>query len=105
MAVVNGPVTVLILGGLATAVIIGQRLELTGWVALASIFAPIAVGWLWWSFALPRWRVWALERVEDWDELIDQAVTYGLMWPPGHSFEKTEIKPQRIREREREVGW
>ena len=66
---------------------------------------PVAVGWLWWSMALPRWRVWALERVDDPGALLIQAIERKLMWPPGHFFERTEIRSSRLREREKAVGW
>lgn len=105
MVVVNGPVTVIVLGGLAAVMSLGTAFGLEGWLAVAVAFSPFVLAWVWWSVALPRWRVWALERVHDRDALISRAIDAGLMWPPGHAFEKTEIRPQRLRERERAVGW
>ena len=103
----NGPVTLLIAGGLVAVMVVGELSDLPGWLALCVIFAPLLVGWLWWSVALPRWRVWALEHVDqdEWGELLQQAISHRLMWPSGHILEKTEIKSRRLREREREVGW
>jgi hypothetical protein len=57
----------------------------------ALIIAAPFVAWIWWSYAVPRWRAWALGRGVDPDEL--QAVAQGekLVWPRGHVFEKTEF--------------
>lgn len=80
--------------------------DLSVWVlCLVSVVAPLASGWLWWSFASPRWRVWALERVEDWDGLMAEAVGSGVLCSPGHWVERTEIRTRTVRERERGVGW
>lgn len=72
-------------------------------VALAII--PFLLGWLWWSVAVPRWRVWALERVDDPVELLHTAINLKIIWEPGHIFEKTEIRTAEIRERELAAGW
>lgn len=53
--------------------------------------------WLWWSVALPRWRVWAIENTADFGELVFQALSAQLMWPPGHFLERTEICPRSLR--------
>jgi len=105
VAVVNGPVWVLLFGGMGAAIAFGDGLGLTGWLGLASVAGPILPAWAWWSVALPRWRVWALEHVDDREALIDRAVASRLMWPPGHVFEWTEVRPRSVRERERLVGW
>ncbi|MBU1538762.1 MAG: hypothetical protein KKC29_06805 [Alphaproteobacteria bacterium] len=76
--------------------------------AAASAFLvswPLA--WLTWSLLVPRWRVWAYERVEKLDELKMHAVTVGLIWREGHFFERTEIRTHDQRERIRkfEESW
>jgi hypothetical protein len=60
-------------------------IPLVGGFALGTVLA-----WIYWSLTIPRWRIWSLQRVRDWDRLIDLA-TDVLVWPPGHFFEKTEI--------------
>jgi hypothetical protein len=71
------------------------------WLVVAVI--TFVAAWSWWSWRLPKWRVWALENVDDLDGLISRAVSEKLMWPPGHFFEKTEIKSKALRERERTI--
>ena len=105
VATVHGPVTLIMVVPFSILYLFGERLGVSGWLGFAWIVLPIAAAWLWWSLFLPRWRVWALERVRDPGELIERAVASGFMWPPGHFFERTEIRTEAIRERERAVGW
>jgi hypothetical protein len=53
--------------------------------------API-IAWIWWSYATPRWRAWALRRGVDPDELQRIAEAEKLVWPEGHIFERTEFR-------------
>jgi hypothetical protein len=66
--------------------------------------APVAVAWLWWSIMVPKWRIWALERVDDWPTLESEARRAGLIWnerdPWARNFARTEIWSQKDRERE-----
>jgi hypothetical protein len=59
--------------------------------ALGIILAPLA-GWIYWSFAITRWRIWAFSKVDDVHELKREAVAGKLIWPDGSFFEKTEIR-------------
>ncbi|MFL6575901.1 MAG: hypothetical protein ACJ8MR_04760 [Povalibacter sp.] len=68
------------------------------WIALLP--GGFIVAWLWWSVAVPKWRLWAYERVEDIGELKRSAIDAQLLWPDGSIFEKTEIKSASHAERE-----
>jgi hypothetical protein len=59
---------------------------------LGAILVGPLVGWLWWSFSVPRWRKWALQNGAIEDKLQKWAVLTGLVWPKGSIFEKTESK-------------
>lgn len=72
------------------------------WVCVALVVGFV-LAWLWWSVSLPRWRLWALERVDDVAKLYQTAQAAGLTWPRGHFFEKTEIKSAAHRQREYEL--
>jgi hypothetical protein len=102
--VVNGPVLLLLFGpsaivwwlGGAPKVIhapLGLRLAL-------SFGLSVCVAWLWWSVAIPRWRIWAFERVSDLPKLKQMAVAARLTWPEGSVFERTEIKSPGVAARE-----
>jgi len=65
----------------------------------AILFMAIVLSWLAWSVLVPRWRLWAYERVSDLTELKRLAVLNYLIWPEGSVFERTEIAPKALRAR------
>jgi len=106
LLLVNGPVFVLLVGPLATFALLvetGVVARDYNWIGIALFPAGFVLAWLWWSFAVPRWRLWAYERVADIGELKRQAVAVGLTWPDGHVFGKTEIRSKAQQAREREL--
>jgi hypothetical protein len=66
------------------------------------LFAP-GIIWLWWSVQVPKWRLWAYERVDDIGELKRRAIEARLIWPDGSVFSRTEIKSAAQAAREREL--
>lgn len=69
-------------------------------IAGACVALGFVLAWIRWSLQVPRWRVWALEHVDDSDALHQRAVQVGIEWPYGHIFERTEIKPPQLALRE-----
>ena len=59
---------------------------------LLIVIAPMLPAWLWWSYATPKWRLWALQNVDDWSELERAAIKEKLIWPRRSVFSLTEIK-------------
>jgi hypothetical protein len=51
-----------------------------------------AAGWMWWSYAIPRWRMWWLEIGADEEQVQSLAQRTLLIWPKGSVFEKTEFR-------------
>jgi hypothetical protein len=51
--------------------------------------------WLWWSVSVPKWRIWAMERTDNWPSLERAAIERSLIWDDstwyGRMFSKTEI--------------
>ena len=39
----------------------------------------------------PRWRLWALDRIDDYEAFKDEAIRVGLMWPDESIFKKTKF--------------
>jgi hypothetical protein len=62
-------------------------------------FALSFVGsWLVWSVQIPRWRLWAYQRVDDIELLKELAVERQYIWPEGSVFQKTEFMSQAVRD-------
>lgn len=98
MIAVNLPVFALLLGP-------GYVLSLLGhddWL-LWAVPASFIAAWTWWSFSVPRWRLWAYERVDSTSDVHAKAVQAGLVWPRGSFFERTEITSRAQRERQAEL--
>ena len=84
--VVSIPVLIIMFG----FAFVGRIFALKFW--LLFLLLGIILAWLWWSFAVPRWRRWALRRGAPADRLQKLAAATGLVWPKGWIFEKTEFK-------------
>jgi hypothetical protein len=63
-----------------------------GWLFATGFIGGFVVGWMWWSIAVTRWRIWALQHVRNIHELMEVAVAEKFIWPKGHFFERTEIR-------------
>jgi hypothetical protein len=102
---VNGPVALLLFGPLFVfAGMIGNGVVAReqNWVGLPVFLGGFVLAWLWWSFTIPRWRLWAYERVDDISRLRAEAVKVGLTWPDDSVFTGTEIKSPSHARRERD---
>lgn len=109
--VVNGSVKLVMFGAPAVAYGIARLMGVDSssayGVAFLAFVACWPLAWLTWSLLVPRWRLWAYNRVDNIDELKSQGVAAGLIWREGHLFERTEIRTpdQRRRLRELEQAW
>ena len=92
LLVVNGPVLALLLGGLWLGANMSDG-STPG--SIAGFAVGFVVAWLWWSLAVPRWRIWALARGADPERLQVLAQRAGVVWPRGSFFEKTELPPRK----------
>ena len=72
-------------------------------LVLPAFAVSFFVAWSWWSFFLPRWRLWAYERVPSTGELHILAVGVGLAWPRGSFAERTEFQSDEMRRRVRQL--
>lgn len=63
----------------------------------ANLFHIIGVllsTWIYWSFAIPRWRLWSIKRIkskEQYSRLRKLAINTGLLWPKEYSLTNTEF--------------
>jgi hypothetical protein len=68
-------------------------------VLLGMVFG-VAPAWLWWSWAIPRWRDWLNDEGISEASVYREAVNTGLVFPKGFFFEGTEF-----RRRDGTKGW
>jgi hypothetical protein len=112
---VNLPVLGIMLGGWALPPYVVQIFDVKapaiGAAGAALLMAawflvPFVAAWLWWSFNVPKWRVWAMERTNDWRALENAAISAGLIWAdvgPAKLFARTEIWSKENRKRRSEL--
>lgn len=102
---VNIPILPLMFAPLAAFLYLGPRYvsqPSTSFIVaavLALFILGFVIAWCWWAYMVPRWRVWAWQRVDDLRGLRASAVRAGLIWPKGHVLEKTEIRPRTLKEK------
>ena len=64
-------------------------------VCISIVLGPPLTAWIWWSFMIPKWRIWVLERTDDWPAVERSAISAGLIWDEttffGRLFARTEI--------------
>jgi hypothetical protein len=65
---------------------------LVGWIAIIGLLLSFIVTWLYWSFAVTKWRLWAFENVRNVHELQKRAFKDNLIGKAGGFIEKTEIR-------------
>jgi hypothetical protein len=80
---------------------------LLGWLltdkvagALLGVVVSVVPAWLWWSYAIPRWRDWLDDVGVAEASVYDLAVKSGLAFPRGFFLEATEF-----RRRDGSRGW
>lgn len=106
LLVVNGPVLLLLVAPLfAFSYLIDHGIvsRSYNWVGLLAFLGGFLLAWLWWSVSVPKWRLWAFQRVTDIAALKERAVGVGLTWPDNHVFGRTEIKSRSHAMRERKL--
>ena len=60
-----------------------------------SLIVGSLLAWIWWSYTVPRWREWALDRGIDPDRLQKFAFHTGLTWSKGSLLERTEFRRRK----------
>jgi hypothetical protein len=63
-----------------------------------TIFVGLGLCWIYWSIAIPIWKIWAYTNVRNVHELKLKAQKCGFIFKDGNFFEKTEIVTYNQRE-------
>jgi hypothetical protein len=95
---VSVPLFIFLIGGIQVAKILLKKELIGGLAATLIILAGVAIGWLWWSVAIVKWKLWAYRLIDDHEALEAQATKSGLTWTKGHFLERTEWWSKKDRE-------
>jgi hypothetical protein len=106
---VNGPVAIIMFGIPIIAILVAPIIipkEYVGISTVAGLFLGFILAWLWWSYRIVKWRIWAFENTEksDWHELKERAINQKLIWNDGSIFEKTEIRSREENQKILEIN-
>jgi len=99
LRMINRPVRIIQLTTLALSTYIIYKFQFPDWTYILILPLAVIVPWVYWSFMITKWRIWAFENVRDVHELKSRAIAEKLIWPDGSIFEKTEIRTSQDRER------
>jgi hypothetical protein len=89
---VNVPVFAIQSGLWVVCIILMAYTSTPVWIGVVIGVLAFVFAWLYWSFAITRWRLWAFEHVRNVHQLKERAIAKKLLWPDGNIFEKTEIR-------------
>ncbi|TFF38023.1 hypothetical protein [Mucilaginibacter psychrotolerans] len=67
------------------------QFQFNGWLTTGIVVLSFIAAWLYWSVAIPKWRLWAFANVRNVHQLKSRAIKEKLIWPDGSIFNKTEI--------------
>jgi hypothetical protein len=94
---VNIPVFIIMFGVMGLLFYLATKKLIPFYFGPTSIVLGPLVAWIYWSFAITRWRIWAFSNVDDVHELKALAISGQLIWPDGSFFERTEIRTKKER--------
>jgi hypothetical protein len=65
----------------ALAAVLGAQLGVGAPLTALLLIIPATVpAWIWWSLSVPKWRLWAMQNVDDWPSLKRAAVEAMLIF-------------------------
>jgi len=96
---INYPVLVIMFGTIGLTLYLGTQNLIPDWGFIVGFVLAFVFAWLWWSFMITKWRVWAFENVRNVHELKKRAIQEKLISADSSIFEKTEIRTAKDKER------
>lgn len=96
---VTYPGMLVMFGTMGLAIYLGVQKIIPTWGIPVGIVLSFLFAWLWWSFMITKWRIWAFDNVRNVHELKKRAVQEKLIWSDNSIFEKTEIRTSNDKEK------
>ena len=78
--VINVPVFFLMMGTPCLAMYLFSEKLIPDWGIAVSFLIGFLFAWLYWSYGITKWRIWAFEYVRNVHELKKKAIQQGLVW-------------------------
>lgn len=88
--VVTWPVSIIMFGTWGVCFYVGVETAIYWIIPVGFLLGPL-FGWLYWSFSVPKWKLWSLRNVRNVHEWKERAIKEKLIWTDGSPFAKTEI--------------
>ena len=89
---INYPVAIMQVAAILISILAVIYFNISIWFVLGGFITGFIITWLYWSFTITKWRIWAFENVRNVHELKQRAIKEKLIWKDGSVFEKTEIR-------------
>ena len=86
--IVNLPITIIITGA-------AILFALNGWSLSLGAILGCVIGWLYWSYSIPKWRNWALAHGVNKEELSKWGRRTLLTWKEDSLLAKTEFRENK----------
>lgn len=102
---INVPAIVFSFGLPLLAYFLAEDILLKVVFSIVGFIVGIAISWLWWSFMVTKWKLWAFQQIkeDDWYTFKEMAVENRLIWEHGSYFEATEIRSKKEGEQFAEI--
>lgn len=90
------PLSMVALTTASTAIFFYPKEDVSGgkyafFIILGLVLGSV-IAWIWWSYWVVKWKLWAYTEVQDFHLLYRRAVNGKLVWPMGSVYEKTEFR-------------
>lgn len=72
---------------------------------LISALIGFILAWVWWSFFVVKWKIWAYKNTpeKDWVKLTQEAIELKIMWEENSIFTKTEIRSKSEKQKLKQI--
>lgn len=89
------PSALLLFGAIGSSLYLSITKHIPTWGVILGLILGLIISWLYWSYFITKWKLWAFHNVRNVHELKRKAIEQGLIWKDSSWFTKTEIKTKQ----------
>ncbi|MGD1319348.1 hypothetical protein [Chryseobacterium sp. 2R14A] len=93
------PVLAIILGTIGITAYLNIQKLIPSWCFPISFVVAFFFAWLWCSYMITKWKLWAYENVRNVHELKKRALQEKVIWPDSSFLAKTEFRTIKDKEK------